>query len=409
MRRFLLFFFVLQFVLCACPDGYELVKEGECRGFASKLSSTYEESLEGAVAKCDQVQGKPVIIHNEEQQQYWLQKRESWRSDYLILGLRCNASGKAEWADGSVIDFIPPDGGVDDMNYCYSDCSWYLWHDGHYHSLCTKIAVDADVFCTTQLHQPVASGDGCELIDDDDKNGACYQVSTAAENWEDAQKICKTLGADLASVHSAQENSFIRRLAMSHGALKGVFLGGKSTGKDNGFGWTDGSPWDYNSFATGYPAAGKGDCVVMDTSTSAGQWQNQDCSASLPVACARQSSNHVCAKGPWTEGEFITSPGFPFDSSTPCDFEFTVAAGKRVEVEVIFLEANSCCDQLVMSDSLTGGNLVAKSVSLAEEWNVTGEVNNKVYKTKSSNTMKVSWKPNGGVNVKGVMMTYRAI
>ncbi|GMS99412.1 hypothetical protein PENTCL1PPCAC_21587, partial [Pristionchus entomophagus] len=41
----------------------------------------------------------------------------------------------------------------------------------------------------------------------------------------------------------------------------------------------------------------------------------------------------ICPPGPWTEGELIYSPGFPFDASTPCDFILTVDAGKRVQVE----------------------------------------------------------------------------
>lgn len=83
----------------------------------------------------------------------------------MPAGLKCNGTtNKAEWVDGSPIDYIPKDGGIDDsksflifrrgcfniregrrrcysvkvyfvsVNYCYTDCSWYLWNDGHYHS-----------------------------------------------------------------------------------------------------------------------------------------------------------------------------------------------------------------------------------------------------------------------------------
>lgn len=36
------------------------------------------------------------------------------------------------------------------------------------------------------------------------------------------------------------------QLAMSRGALDGLFLGAKNAGKD--YGWIDGSAWDYQNF-----------------------------------------------------------------------------------------------------------------------------------------------------------------
>ncbi|GMS98861.1 hypothetical protein PENTCL1PPCAC_21036, partial [Pristionchus entomophagus] len=401
MRSILLFVVILPFIHCSCPEGYELVRDGECRGFASKIASTYADVYDRTAEKCAEVQGQPIIIHSEEQQQYWLKKREAYTSAYMVLGMRCNTTTKhAEWMDGSPVDYIPKDGGVDDMTYCYDDCSWYLWHDGHYHSLCSQIDVSADAFCTVQLQQPVASGDGCDGFGDDADDRMCYQVGTIAENWQDAQKTCKFFGGDLASVHNDKENSFIRRMAVSRGQMNGVFLGGIRFGDESDFGWVDSTTWNYANFKLGYPETGKGSCLSLDTSNTAGEWVNSECGSSHAAACVRNPKNHACPGGPWKEGQYITSPGFPFDASFPCDFQFTVAFGKRVEVEVIFLEANSCCDQLVIYDSFNGGNIVA---------NVTGEIQNKVYKTRSSNTMKVSWMPDGGVNVRGMMITYHAV
>ncbi|GMR30010.1 hypothetical protein PMAYCL1PPCAC_00205, partial [Pristionchus mayeri] len=89
----------------------------------------------------------------------------------------------------------------------------------------------------------------------------------------------------------------------------------------------------------------------------------------------------------------ITSPGFPFSASTPCEYFLTADSGKKVEVEIILLEANSIRDFLVIYDGYLGGSVIA---------NLTGEVREVTYTTSSSNIMKVSWEPNGGVNVRGL-------
>lgn len=102
-----------------------------------------------------------------------------------------------------------------------------------------------------------------------------FQVINAVEDWQDAQLTCRSIGADLASIHNErvfnllyscsleflrinclrvkyiQENSFIRRLAVSQGAINGVFIGATVAGKGNKFGWIDGSEWDYENFYPG--------------------------------------------------------------------------------------------------------------------------------------------------------------
>ncbi|GMR52030.1 hypothetical protein PMAYCL1PPCAC_22223, partial [Pristionchus mayeri] len=192
----------------------------------------------------------------------------------------------------------------------------------------------------------------------------------------------------------AQENSFIRKLAVAQGAVNGVFIG--ASGQGNQFSWIDGSPWDFKNFYPGFPISGRGDCLAMDTFSNSGEWMNMVCSSKLRLAIMYSADPRpTCSSGPWKEGEVIYSPGFPYDSSTPCDFFLSVEEGKKVEVEVQMLEANNCCDFLVLEDDVLGGNLVA---------NLTGEISGQTYTTASSNFMRVSWIPNGGLNVRGLQV-----
>ncbi|GMS93154.1 hypothetical protein PENTCL1PPCAC_15329, partial [Pristionchus entomophagus] len=256
-----------------------------------------------------------------------------------------------------------------------------------------------DMFCTAPLRQPTTPDCGCEGFADDSDDRVCYQVGAAAESWQSAQMNCKKLGANLASIHNLQENSFLRRLAVSKGAVNGLFLGATLAGKGMKFGWVEGSEWDYTNFYPGFPMPGLGDCIAMDTATSKGQWMNIDCSEQLPVACIREQrsiTEPTCSPDPAVEGAITTSPGFPYSASTPCDFFLTAEAGKTVELEIILLEANPCCDSLVIHDKFLGGNMIANY------WfSLTGEVHNATY-TSSSNLMRVSWQPHGGVNVRGL-------
>ena len=44
-----------------------------------------------------------------------------------------------------------------------------------------------------------------------------------------------------------------------------------------------------NEVFIGYPDAALGDCVRLDTSTTAGLWYNVKCDAQLPSACTKTS------------------------------------------------------------------------------------------------------------------------
>ncbi|GMT26358.1 hypothetical protein PFISCL1PPCAC_17655, partial [Pristionchus fissidentatus] len=204
-----------------------------------------------------------------------------------------------------------------------------------------------------------------------------------------------------AMISLLQENSFLRRLAVSRGLVNGILLGGKNTGKWDSFGWVDGTAWNYTNFVSGYPANGFGDCLAMDTTDVAGKWINFGCSANLPFACARPtdySSMHLfnCSKYHRQNHYQIFTPGFPYDASVPCDFFLKVDAGKRVETEILLVEANECCDHLVLYEGSLGGKVIV---------NFTGEESGGNTHKSSSNVMKVSWMPNGGYNVRGAMVT----
>ncbi|KAF8368602.1 hypothetical protein PRIPAC_86431 [Pristionchus pacificus] len=225
------------------------------------------------------------------------------------------------------------------------------------------------------------------------------------KSWSDAQMICKKLGANLASIHN-------ERIGQN---------GDKGTRR-----------WRLTQVSPPPPPnhwPRRGHCVAMHTSSaSSGQWMNLDCTAKLPVVCIRMLHQNYntqetllflyirelpfflcfyapvvkpkCSSDPPTEGDINTSPGFPYTASTPCDYFLIVDAGMKVELEIILLEANSCCDSLTLFDGYLRGDVIAK---------LSGALQNVTQTTATSNVMRVSWQPNGGVNVRGVAMQFRGV
>ncbi|GMT20008.1 hypothetical protein PFISCL1PPCAC_11305, partial [Pristionchus fissidentatus] len=220
-------------------------------------------------------------------------------------------------------------------------------------------------------------------------------------NWTEISGTCRNIAASVISIHTQQENSFVRRMAVSKGLLNGLMLGATFNKENNTYQWSDGSELDYNNFAPGFPIDGFGDCVAMETNNVNGPWINIDCSTPLPFACARQLDMSQCACDNTLIYQ-IFSPGFPNDASTPCDFMLKVDPGMLVQVEILLLEANSCCDHLVLYEGTLGGNVIA---------DLTGDKIQKgtLFNTTSQNFMRVSWQPKGRVNVKGMMITFRGI
>ena len=69
---------------------------------------------------------------------------------------------------------------------------------------------------------------------------------TTTKSWDDARSECQNDGADLASVTSSEENSFVTTFTHSP-----AWLGGYLDGSE--WKWTDGSTFDYTNWDVGEP------------------------------------------------------------------------------------------------------------------------------------------------------------
>ncbi|GMS86478.1 hypothetical protein PENTCL1PPCAC_8653 [Pristionchus entomophagus] len=325
----------------------------------------------------------------------------------MTSGIVCNYStSKWQWIDGSSVNFKPSHyDPVLNEKTCASlyPGSWFNNRNGSWSFDKTAKSDTFLLSCTTDITPPKLTTE-CLDFEQFESGSACYQVSNTPVNWTVADKYCKSVGASLASVHSEQGNGFLRSLAYSRGLLNGLLLGASSTEKLDDFKWRDGSEWNYTNFVSGFPVHGYGSCLAMATNGISGQWINTECSTKMPFACSRkrfsEGATKKCLNDSVKEGDIIVSPGFPLNGSIPCDFFLKVNGGGLVEVEIILLEANSCCDHLVLTEGSVGGTVIA---------NLTGAITSVTYRTEKMNMMRVSWQPRGGVNVRGLVMTFRGV
>ncbi len=122
--------------------------------------------------------------------------------------------------------------------------------------------------------------------------GSCYQFFAAATAWPEAEASCVGWGGHLASVQSAEENTFLDRwvseLGLPLGNGAGLWLGGSDTPQDDNFRWVDGSAFTFFGWAPGQPNDGTGlaDCIEKRNDGS-NAWYDRRCSDALPYVCER--------------------------------------------------------------------------------------------------------------------------
>jgi len=73
-------------------------------------------------------------------------------------------------------------------------------------------------------------------------------------NIEECRSDCRKEGGDLASIHSMEENDFIRSFLDKRPEREGkknAWIAGSITEEDGDFSWMDGSDWDFDNWDEG--------------------------------------------------------------------------------------------------------------------------------------------------------------
>ncbi|XP_028447978.1 galactose-specific lectin nattectin-like [Perca flavescens] len=116
----------------------------------------------------------------------------------------------------------------------------------------------------------------------------CFAFYIQTKTWIDAETFCQTIGGNLASIHSAEENTFLRDfINQVTGTYKNAWIGGSDTVQEGTWMWTDGSKFNYKIFNAGQPdnAGGAENCLEMNFEVK--NWNDRTCSTPLSFVCSK--------------------------------------------------------------------------------------------------------------------------
>lgn len=119
----------------------------------------------------------------------------------------------------------------------------------------------------------------------------CYMIiDKLVSDWDKAQAMCNEQGAGLVTIHSEEENAFVRRHIETSG--QGRWLGLTTNYKEGGYHWMDGSRMEDPPFLnikknTNSPITSTYDyCIEMEES---GLWRYIRCSSARSFTCKKPS------------------------------------------------------------------------------------------------------------------------
>ncbi|KAK7933322.1 hypothetical protein WMY93_004218 [Mugilogobius chulae] len=135
----------------------------------------------------------------------------------------------------------------------------------------------------------------------------CFKLINEKITWFDAEKSCHSLGANLASIHSAEENSFITDLIKTAtGSNSETWIGGADAVKEGQWLWSDGSVWDFTNWHSGQPdnAGNNEHCIEIHVYyfmnlltlfplTEPKLWNDRHCTYTNVYMCAKDAQKEA--------------------------------------------------------------------------------------------------------------------
>ncbi|XP_060943427.1 lactose-binding lectin l-2-like [Limanda limanda] len=118
-------------------------------------------------------------------------------------------------------------------------------------------------------------------------NNRCYKYVATPMTWANAELYCLSQGANLVSIHSLDEQNFVKVLIKSFDIVAGrTWIGLNDLHKEGKWMWSDGSALDFTFWSPGQPDnRGNEDCVQTNYN-AAKKWNDKDCSGPIPSVCA---------------------------------------------------------------------------------------------------------------------------
>ncbi|XP_047240222.1 ladderlectin-like [Girardinichthys multiradiatus] len=118
-------------------------------------------------------------------------------------------------------------------------------------------------------------------------NGRCYKYVATLMTWGEAEQHCLSQGANLVSIHSLQEENFVKTLIRNFDPAQGVnWIGLTDAQKEGAYFWSDGSKLTFSFWNAGEPNNfGGSESCVHTNRDSAKKWNDTLCTIKQAFVC----------------------------------------------------------------------------------------------------------------------------
>ncbi|XP_067597908.1 lymphocyte antigen 75 isoform X2 [Pseudorca crassidens] len=187
-------------------------------------------------------------------------------------------------------------------------CEFPFLVNGTWHHECIHDGDRSGPWCATTLNYEydqkwgicLQPENGCEdNWEKKEEMGSCYQFNTQATlSWKEAYVSCQSQGADLLSINSAAELTY---LTEKEGIPRIFWIGLNQLYSARGWEWSDHKPLNFLNWDPDVPSApiiDRSSCARMDADS--GLWQSFSCEAQLPYICKKLLNNTVELTDVWT-------------------------------------------------------------------------------------------------------------
>uniref|UniRef100_A0A3B5MF61 C-type lectin domain-containing protein n=1 Tax=Xiphophorus couchianus TaxID=32473 RepID=A0A3B5MF61_9TELE len=117
----------------------------------------------------------------------------------------------------------------------------------------------------------------------------CFIFYYNMKTWSDAEEFCISIGGNLASIHNNEENSFLSDMVVRDtGSPAVTWVGGYDAVTEGQWMWSDGSKFDYTSFAIGQPDNIQQSQHCLEMNYIVYKWNDRPCNQPWPFICAKR-------------------------------------------------------------------------------------------------------------------------
>ncbi|XP_059198374.1 galactose-specific lectin nattectin-like [Centropristis striata] len=116
----------------------------------------------------------------------------------------------------------------------------------------------------------------------------CFKFHITAKTWMDAEKLCQSANGNLASIHSAEENTFLNDFIEDvSGTSRRTWIGATDAVQEKTLQWADGSPVQFTRWHTGQPDNFKGKEHCVEMNWHGNFWNDLSCITKLSFVCSK--------------------------------------------------------------------------------------------------------------------------